>query len=413
MNPPTGGVPDELAPAGPDAPTPPEAPRRWWRRPVTWIVAGNVAALLLLAFVAGAWHFSNQIASDALLVEDDAPEYEVSVADVGGGSITFTLGDDPEDDLLSDELLGVALDGGYGQVSGAATLSDGTVTRDYLHLDGTEPAVGGLVDLQGYAYPDDPRAAHGIDFSEVTYRSPVGELDAWLVPGSNDRWVIMVHGRGAHPREALRMLPAVTRAGHPALIIFYRNDPGQPATDDRHALFGLTEWEDLEGAVRFAVDNGADDVVVFGASMGGAIAAGFMVRSELADEVVALVLDSPALDLGAMVDAEAAETNLPVVPVRVPNALTAFAKWMAGVRFDLDWGDLDYLDRADELDVPILLFHGDDDGTVPVEIGDALAAARPDVVTYVRVPDAGHVRAWNVDPERYDRALAAFLAGLE
>jgi pimeloyl-ACP methyl ester carboxylesterase len=211
----------------------------------------------------------------------------------------------------------------------------------------------------------------------------------------------------------LRSLPPVAAAGHPTLVIFYRNDPGQPATDDRYARFGVTEWEDLEGAVRLAVDSGAEDVVLVGASMGGAIATSFMLESELADRVVALVFDAPALDLGAMVRERAGETNLPVLPVRVPNTLTAWSMWLAGARFDLDWGDLDYLDRADELDVPILLFHGDEDGTVPVSIGDRLAEERPDLVRYVRIDDADHVRAWNVDPDRYEAELAAFLAGLD
>ena len=40
---------------------------------------------------------------------------------------------------------------------------------------------------------------------------------------------------------------------------------------------------------------------------------------------------------------------------------------------------------------------------------DALAAARPDIVTYWRVPGAGHVRSWNLHPEEYEARLEAFL----
>jgi len=65
----------------------------------------------------------------------------------------------------------------------------------------------------------------------------------------------------------------------------------------------------------------------------------------------------------------------------------------------------------DELETPVLLFHGDHDRTVPVSISDHFARERRDIVTYVRVPGARHVGSWNVDPTRYDKALREFLAG--
>ena len=170
-------------------------------------------------------------------------------------------------------------------------------------------------------------------------------------------------------------------------------------------------WVDFEGAVRYALDHGADQVVPIGYSMGGAITLSFLYESDLADEVRAVILDSPALELGAMVDARAAETDIPLLGFKVPTPLTATAKTVAGWRLDLDWGDLDYLSRVDELDTPILLFHGTEDGTVPVSISDALAEARPDLVTYERVEGADHVRAWNVDRARYEAAVSAFLDG--
>lgn len=39
-----------------------------------------------------------------------------------------------------------------------------------------------------------------------------------------------------------------------------------------------------------------------------------------------------------------------------------------------------------------------------------LAEARPDLVTFVRVPEAAHMEAWNVDPVAYERTVASFLA---
>jgi pimeloyl-ACP methyl ester carboxylesterase len=85
------------------------------------------------------------------------------------------------------------------------------------------------------------------------------------------------------------------------------------------------------------------------------------------------------------------------------------AKGIAGLRFDLDWGQLDYLDRAGGLATPMLVFHQDGDPTVPVAISEELAASRPDLVTFERFGGDGHVQAWNVDRARYERAVRAFL----
>src|SRR4029450_8949690 len=79
------------------------------------------------------------------------------------------------------------------------------------------------------------------------------------------------------------------------------------------------------------------------------------------------------------------------------------------VRYDLDWGDLDYVDRAGALAAPILLFHQGGDPTVPVAISERRARARPGRGTSGRFGGAGHVQSWNVDRVRYERALRAFL----
>jgi pimeloyl-ACP methyl ester carboxylesterase len=98
---------------------------------------------------------------------------------------------------------------------------------------------------------------------------------------------------------------------------------------------------------------------------------------------------------------------------RIPRWYLAVSNRIAARRYRFSWDDFDYRRTAMDLQVPVLLFHGDADPTVPVATSDALAAARPDIVRYVRVPGAGHVRAWNVDPEGYADAVRAFLAALE
>src|SRR6266511_3976953 len=98
----------------------------------------------------------------------------------------------------------------------------------------------------------------------------------------------------------------------------------------------------------------------------------------------------------------ARDRTLPLAGVPVPASLTTVAKAIAGVRYDLDWDRLDYVDRAGRLSVPVLLFHGTADPRLPIAPSQALAAARPDLVTFVPVAGAGHVESWNHDRARYE-----------
>jgi pimeloyl-ACP methyl ester carboxylesterase len=269
-----------------------------------------------------------------------------------------------------------------------------------------------MVRVDSYAIAGDPQSAYSLPFEEVSYSSPLGDFPAWAVEGSSNTWAIFVHGRGEERREAMRMLRTVSAAGHPSLVITYRNDEGLPTNPDGFHRFGQTEWEDLEGAVAYALDEGADDLILVGHSMGGAIVMSFLYQSPLAEKVRGVILDSPMLEFGATVDHGASQRSLPVVGLPLPGVLTGVAKTVSNLRFDLDFEALDYLKRADELAVPILLFHGDADDTVPVETSDALAKARPDIVEYVRFAGANHVRLWNADPAAYEAAVEGFLRGL-
>lgn len=377
---------------------------------VRWKIAiMAVSAVVLLALggvAAGGWYISNVLRDGALEPDRDPDELDLQVVALEEGRVTLrATGKASEDgDWTREGVFGLEWDGGYGQVGAILEIDEEQAVREFLTLQGALE-IGDLARMDSFAYPGDPQQAHGIPFEEVTFASELGEFPAWFVDGSRDTWVIFVHGRGANRREALRMLPTVVELGFPSLIITYRNDVEAPASADGFYRFGKTEWEELEGAAAYALQRGAKELVLVGYSMGGAIAVNFLLQSPLAERVQGTILDAPMLDFGAVIDREANERG-------VPGLLTAVSKLIVGFRFDVDWGELNYLKRADELAVPILLFHGDDDPTVPVTTSDALAEARPDIVTYVRSEGVGHVRSWNADPSAYEASVRGFLERL-
>jgi pimeloyl-ACP methyl ester carboxylesterase len=371
------------------------------------LLAVAVAVVLALGGLVGAgWYYSNLLRSGALEPDSSPGEPDLEVVALEEGLVTLRATEraDSNGDWRKDGTFGLEWDGGYGQLGAIVQAGEEEVVRRFLPLLGTLKA-GTPVRLDSFAFPGDPRQALGIPFREVTFPSDLGEFPAWLVPGTLDTWALFVHGKGANRREALRMLPAFVEKGLPSLVITYRNDEGAPPSPDGVYRYGLSEWEDLEAAARYAVDQGARRLVLVGYSMGGAIVVSFLYRSPLAERVVAAVLEAPMLDLAATIDWGTRSRGAPAF-------LSGTGRTIAGIRFDIDWGEVDYLARAGELTVPILLFHGDADPTVPVATSDALAAARPDIVTYVRVAGAGHVRSWNADPEAYRTYLREFLGGL-
>lgn len=366
--------------------------RRWPRR-VAWTLLSLVLVLALAAGAVG-WYYADEL----LLVNPGEPERPLEVVAVADGSVTL-VGEPPEDAPIT----GLEWDGGYARV-GAELSRDGTTVERELIPYPDVPDVGTPARLHFYASPPELSSVSELSVEEIAFDAELGELSATYVAGDSDRWVIFVHGRGATRAEAFRLLPAVSELGHPAMAISYRNDEGEPADPDGEYGLGWTESADVEAAVDFALANGAADVVLVGFSMGGAVVGNYL-RTAGDEHVAGVVYDSPVLSWTDTLDYEAGNRGLPMF-------LTPLAAAAVRVRTGISFEQLDQIRRADELTVPVLLIHGTGDQTVPVTSSDEFAAARPDLVTYVRPEGVGHVQAWNDDPEAYETAVADFLRGL-
>jgi len=375
--------------------------RRWKALLIPLLGVGLLAVAALLV---GGWCYSDALKDGALVPDRETPKLDLEVTAVDREAITLhvTEDTDKDGDWRKKGVFGLEWEGGYGQVGAIQEFDDQHVVRQYKPVRGT-PKVGDRVRLDSFAFAGDPAQAFGLPFEEVRFTSPLGDFPAWFVSGPRDTWMIFVHGRGADREEALRVLPTFARLGFPSLIITYRNDVETPSSPDGFYRYGETEWQDLQGAAEYAIQHGARNLVLVGYSMGGGIVLNFLYQSQISDRVVAAILDAPMLDFDATVDWGARNRF-------APGLLMAVAKKIAALRFHVRWDKLDYLKRVGQLRVPILIFHGDADDAIPVDTSDALASARPDIVTYVRVPGAGHVRSWNADPEAYENALRTFLA---
>jgi alpha-beta hydrolase superfamily lysophospholipase len=400
----------------------PSAPAVTQPRYRRWLlgIIGLAVVLASAFYLGGGWYFSGELAQstfDAAAHRAAATRHSYTILVIsanssapGGSSITLNVPPgSPE--LVTEGTWGVlAPHGGFGQIGHILARTSETITREFRQLTGPAIYPGEKLELVNDSFPENPLTALGLPFEEVTYPGPLGAYPAWFIAGPAPDWAVMVHGDALHRQDEMEMLAPIHRAGLPMLVITYRNDPGAPPAPDGMVRYGQTEWQDLQAAVSYALANGARHVVLVGRSMGGGVVLSFLEHSSLAAQVKAVILDSPMLDFSQTVDYGASQRSLPVVGLPIPSSLVATAKWIAGLRYGVDFASLDYLAEDARLGAPILLFQGIADKTVPQATSDRLAKDRPDLVTYVLTPGAGHLDSWNLDPVRYEGYVEGFAA---
>ena len=153
------------------------------------------------------------------------------------------------------------------------------------------------------------------------------------------------------------MASTVADLGYPMLLIRYRNDAQAPAGNG-YAQFGVDEWRDLEGAVQYALDNGAERVVLAGSSMGGSVSLAFLQNSDLADRVVGAFLDAPLTDFAQVVELGAADMGIPG-----PVAAAWPCGWRSGATASTSTA-ADYTADAGGFRTPMLIVQGTADTIV-------------------------------------------------
>jgi alpha-beta hydrolase superfamily lysophospholipase len=294
---------------------------------------------------------------------------------------------------------------GHARV-GAVIGQDGDgVLRELLGVDTGDLTAAREGRFNGWMYltPDAFRLPYRAERMQTTQ----GAVPAWAIPaGDGTRWAVLVHGRSSVRQEALRAVPAFLAAGWSVLLPAYRGDGEAPAGDPTPYAVTDGEWVDVESAILHALDEGATEVVLCGWSSGASIVLATAQRSRVREVIRGVVLDSPVLDGASALLARGEGVPEPVRR----GALSLLSSRWGGL---VGAGGLDVhpAERADPaaLEVPVLVLQSEDDGVAPPEVARRFAAARPDLVRLVPFAGARHTRLWNLDPERWEGAVTAWL----
>lgn len=367
------------------------------KRAKRWIGRGTTIAALIVAIVllVATWVQGAAIERDWLTVSTSIDEGSAVLEEIAGGTALLT----GDADVARPGVWMIRNRDGWARLGPVVSSDEDGVRRAVLAANGAmRPGSGVRFTRIGWPADEPP-----VEVEDVVLDGPLGEHAAWVMEGTDDTWVILVHGNGADRSEALRLLPVLRAAGYPAIVPTYRNDVGAPPSRGEHHGYGRDEWRDVDAAVDLALASGARDLVLVGYGSGGSIVGTFLYESREADRVVAVVLDAPVLSLGISVDEAWA-------PAQVPGFIVGWAKAMATFRYGVDWAELDHVARSAEWAPPVLILHGREDREAPLRASAEFATSRIDSTLLLTFPGAGYGASWNVDPDRYEAAVTSFLA---
>lgn len=224
--------------------------------------------------------------------------------------------------------------------------------------------------------------AYGLAFETVEIATEDGEkLHAWWVPAAGARGTVLIfHGNAGNISHRLDYLLMFGRLRHSTLIIDYRGygkSTGSPSEEGTYRD-ALAAWRHLteKRNVRPA------EIVIFGESLGGAVASWLAARHTPRALVLASTFTS-VIDLGAQV--------YWFLPVRLVS------------RFRYD-------SRANlkTIKAPVLIAHSRDDDIIPFAHGQKLFAAAGEPKQFLEMR-GGHNEGFIFVRDEWVRMLAGFL----
>lgn len=181
-------------------------------------------------------------------------------------------------------------------------------------------------------------------------------LEAWYAPPPAADGLVVVYfcGNAGHIGYRAFKIRLLLDAGFGVLLVGYRGFGGNPGHPTEAGLYA-----DGRAALRFLADQGVDPagIALYGESLGSGVAVRMASEQAASIPVAAVVLETPYTSI-----ADVAARHYPLVPTR----------WLLRDRFDA-------LSIIDVIRAPLLVFHAEDDGIIPIGLARRLfdAAAPP------------------------------------
>jgi len=225
-----------------------------------------------------------------------------------------------------------------------------------------------------------------MDFQDVWLTTVDGvKIHGWYVPSQiNPRRgaMLFLHGNGGNISRRCPSLDLYSRMGLDVLILDYRGygrSEGKP-TEAGTYQDAQAGWAELTGPRNIP----PEQIVIFGRSMGGAVATWLATQHTPAG----LIVESSFTSAPDM-----ARALLPLLP-----------RWLCRFRYNS-------IGRIGQIACPVLIVHSSEDDLVPFEQGRALYEAAPQPKTFVEI-HGGHNEGFLESIDIYRPAIETFLHGV-
>jgi uncharacterized protein len=246
-------------------------------------------------------------------------------------------------------------------------------------------------------------AAYGLKYNEVSFPAAVDNLavTGWFIPATikSDKVILVLHGKGENRGAHLDFGAVLAKNGYNVLLIDFR---GHGETAGANYTFGYYEQRDVVGALNYLKQQGfkGPQTGLLGYSLGAV--AGLLAFSHT--DAQAMVSDSAFPNLADRLGLALSKKIKPIGPLFLPGIELA-----AGFLSGLDVNAVNPEAAVKDLKGRhLLLIHGDQDQTAPVNDVRQLKAAAGDSAEMWIVPGAGHALAFKTAPQEYTRRVLAF-----
>lgn len=221
----------------------------------------------------------------------------------------------------------------------------------------------------------------GLSYEDVWFGSADGKrLNAWLVPGkSNMPMVIIFHGNAANISSRVEILRYFNEIGFSVFIFDYRG------FGRSQGYVGAEEdlYRDARSALSYLETRGwsSAEMIYYGHSMGAAVS----LQMGLESPPSAVVLECPF-------------TNMRDIAWHTAPVTYALLGWWAlDVQFD-------NTKKIQKLSTPVVIFQGDNDHIVPVEMARRLYQMAGEPKALYIIPGGGHNDLYQVGGKIYRNA---------
>jgi uncharacterized protein len=233
----------------------------------------------------------------------------------------------------------------------------------------------------------------GLAYESVRFKTRDGlELYGWFLPakGKPLGTIVQLHGNAENISTHFRSLAWMLERGFNVFTFDYR---GYGASEGDPSLEGAQL--DIEAAMQVLLarkDIDKERVVMYGQSLGGALAAYYAAQAPHREQLRALILESAFSDYVEIAREKFAD-----------HWITWPFQWIPKLTVDDRFSPLPVMAKISPL--PVLILHGDQDRTVPAHHGERLYAAALEPKQLWIVPGVGHIQTMG-SPAQRDRLVA-------